>query len=66
MPSLSQESGLWGDVQNWNVFYIKSVPGFTPQNSHSALSSELDVLLEKLPSNSKKYAKAVSIRNSLK
>ncbi|CAG8749699.1 26622_t:CDS:2, partial [Gigaspora margarita] len=54
------------DVQNWNVFYIKSMSGCTLQNSHSALSSELDVLLEKLPSISKKYAKAVSIRNSLK
>ncbi|CAG8719925.1 9270_t:CDS:10, partial [Funneliformis caledonium] len=52
---------LWGDVQNWNVFYINKVPDSTPQSSHSALSSELDILLKRLPSKSKKYANANSI-----
>ncbi|CAJ0899458.1 17715_t:CDS:2, partial [Entrophospora sp. SA101] len=39
---------LWGDVQNWNVFYINKVPDNTLQGSHSALSSELDILLKNM------------------
>ncbi|CAG8733460.1 8767_t:CDS:2, partial [Dentiscutata erythropus] len=54
----NRDSDLWGDVQSWNVFYIKNVADCTPQSSHSALSSELDILLKNLPSNSKKYVRA--------
>ncbi|CAG8484712.1 12353_t:CDS:2 [Gigaspora rosea] len=70
MPPLSKEIldlvHYPRDVQTWNVFYLRNVPGCTAQVSHSALSSELEVLLQKLPCNSKKYAKAISIRKSLK
>ncbi|CAI2192428.1 5901_t:CDS:2, partial [Funneliformis geosporum] len=58
-------SDFWGDVQKWNVFYITKVPDCTPQSSHSALKSELEILLNKLPINSKKYKTATSINKSL-
>ncbi|CAI2193449.1 13905_t:CDS:2 [Funneliformis geosporum] len=61
----NRDSDFWGDVQNWNVFYITKVPDCTPQSSHSALTSELEILLNRLPSNSKKYKTANFIRKSI-
>ncbi|CAG8625425.1 4090_t:CDS:10, partial [Ambispora gerdemannii] len=59
-----KDPNLW-DVIDWDLFFISKFPSCTPQQSHSTLASELNVLVKALPKG-RKYSKASFILNYLK
>lgn len=52
----------WGSIVDWDMFYIDQMPGSTPHDAHLAISRDLDTLLSILPTKSREYQKASSLR----
>jgi len=61
----NQNVELWGDVIDWDIWFIRQQPSCTSKIAHMALAVDLDCLLEKLPSGSFPYARALALRTSM-
>ncbi|RUP45921.1 hypothetical protein BC936DRAFT_147564 [Jimgerdemannia flammicorona] len=61
-----RNASLWGDVVDWDIFFINKTPSCTAKSAHTALSSELDNLLENFPVGSFQHKKALALRAAIK
>ncbi|CAG8570347.1 4206_t:CDS:10 [Paraglomus brasilianum] len=63
-PYWEKDHNLW-DVLDWDMFFISKFPFGTIQQSHSALSSELELIIKKIPKGCRNR-KALSILKCIK
>ena len=62
----NRASTEWGDVMDWDVFFVTKFPSASVHDSHMALSKELEILLRTNIAGGRKYQKALTFQNHLK